>query len=310
MQQLIDNFLAYLQVERNCSPLTISAYRADLADFVRFVCDLRDLDNVAELEASSISSAEIKTYLKYLREYRKLARASQQRHRAVLRSFFSYLARLEIVEDNPCNFVPLPKKEQRLPKFLHYEEMMSLIDATDNSLAGLRDRAIMEMLYGVGLRVGEIAALDCGAIDYERGYVTIWGKGGKQRIDPISSAAEQAVQAYLQAREKAGQPAKSSDPLFLNRSGSRLSERSYRNILNKYADKAALMKRTSPHVLRHTFATHLLDNGADIRAVQELLGHSSVSTTQIYTHVSLDKIRKVYDFSHPRAKKTDPDGDE
>ena len=301
MEQWFSRFLRYLDVERSASPLTQRAYTRDIRDYLRFVADSRDLDEIAFLSPLMLDLPSLRSYLRMLRDYRKLKRSSQQRVFASLRAFFSYLQRERAIEENPALLLPLPKKEKILPKFLYYQEVLDLLAAPDDSLAGLRDKAILELLYATGMRVAEIAALDCGAIDYERGYVSIVGKGNKQRIDPVGAPARTALKAYLIARIATGQPAGKQDPLFLNRWGSRLSTRSYRNILDKYVRQIALLKKISPHALRHTFATHLLDRGADIRAVQELLGHESIITTQVYTHVSSEKIKSVYQTTHPRA---------
>lgn len=303
MEELLAKFFRYLQVERNASPHTIEAYRHDLLDLLAFVRDLRGRESVDAVRPADIDTATIRAYLRMLRDYRKLSRATMQRALSALRSFCGFLARERVIEENPALLTPLPKREKPLPKFLYYEEMLAVLDAPDTTtLKGLRDKAILETFYATGMRVAELAALNCGSIDHARGYVTIYGKGGKPRIDPIGQPARRAVCDYLSAREKAGQPAEAGAPLFCNLRGSRLSVRSYRNILDEYVRRAAVVKKISPHSLRHTFATHLLDNGADIRAVQELLGHESVATTQIYTHVSSSRIRQVYDATHPRAR--------
>ena len=297
----IEAFLRYLDVERNCSPLTLSAYRQDLLAFMTFVCQRKAYASIEELSPDLFTVDVLRAYLRSLRGQ---AAASMQRHMAVLRSFFSYLCRVGLMEENPARLLPLPKKEQRLPKFLYYSEVEALLAAPDtSSLSGKRDKAILELLYAAGLRVAEISSLNCGAIDFDRGYVLVLGKGAKERWEPVHDLALQAIRSYLDARLAVGQPAEKKDPLFLNNRGGRLSTRSYRNILNKYVQQIALIKKISPHALRHTFATHLLDQGADIRAVQELLGHASVRTTQIYTHVSKEKLRQMYDVSHPRSGK-------
>lgn len=301
MEQYLEKFLRYQRVERNAALNTLTAYEKDIRDFLAFARDYQEADSIDGIDAGLLGLSELRPYIRMLRDYRKLGKTSIQRHLSSLRAFFSFLVREKVVEENPALLLPLPKKDQRLPKFLYYEEMTALLNAPDDSLLGKRDRAILELLYATGIRVAEAAALNCGSIDYARGYITVFGKGGKQRIEPVGAPARRAVRAYLDTREQAGQSAASDTPLFLNRNGGRLSERSYRDILDKYLRQAALMKKISPHALRHTFATHLLDNGADIRAVQELLGHESIATTQIYTHVSTSKIQQVYQQTHPRA---------
>lgn len=301
MEEWVRQFLRYLNIERNAAPLTQQAYERDVRDYLRFVADYLDLDEIDQLTLELLDLASLRSYLRMLQGYRKLKRSSQQRVLASLRAFFSFLVREQAIPNNPALLLPMPKREKALPKFLYQNETEALLNISDKSLTGLRDKAILEVLYATGTRVAEIAALDCGSIDYQRGYVTIVGKGNKQRIDPVGAPARAAVQEYLQARAQAGQPTGNDSPLFLNMRGGRLSERSYRNILNKYMQQAALTKKISPHALRHTFATHLLDGGADIRAVQELLGHADIGTTQIYTHVTNEKIKQMYEITHPRA---------
>lgn len=310
MDAWVIRFTRYLDVERGASPLTQQAYERDVRDYLRFTADLLDMDDTADLEPAMLDVPSLRAYLRMLQGYRKLQRSSLQRVLASLRAFFTYLVREGCLRENPAMLLPLPKKEKPLPHFLYYDEMAALLAAPDKSLAGLRDKAILETLYATGVRVAEIVGMNCGDIDFERGYVTVTGKGSKQRIDPIGVPARNAIQAYLAAREREGQPVGKETPLFLNLRGGRLSDRSYRNILNKYIKLAALQKKISPHALRHTFATHLLNGGADIRAVQELLGHESVATTQIYTHVSNDKIREMYDKTHPRAMLQKQDADD
>lgn len=302
MEQYLQKFLRYQRVERNAAANTLTAYEKDIRDFLEFARDYREAESVDDLDPRDLGMGDLRPYIRMLRDYRKLSKASLQRHMSALRSFFSFLVRERAIQENPALLLPLPKKERRLPKFLYYEEMQALLEAPDrDSLAGLRDRAILELLYATGVRVAEAAALNCDSIDYGRGYISVYGKGGRQRIEPIGAPARRALRAYLERRAEAGQSAAGDAPLFMNLQGGRLSQRSYRNILDKYMRQAALLKKISPHALRHTFATHLLDNGADIRAVQDLLGHASIGTTQIYTHVSVSRIKQVYDATHPRA---------
>ena len=303
MEELLAKFFRYLQVERNASPHTLKAYRHDLLDFLGFVRDMHEKESIDALQPQELDLMAMRAYLRMLRTYRKLSRSSMQRYLAALRSFCSFLLRERLIEENPARLLPLPKREKPLPKFLYYDELLAVLDTPDDTtLKGLRDRAILETFYATGVRAAEMAALNCGDVDYARGYLSIYGKGGKPRIDPIGSRALTALRAYLAAREKEGQSAADDMPLFCNLRGGRLSVRSYGNILDQAVRQAALIKHISPHSLRHTFATHLLDNGADIRAVQELLGHENVSTTQIYTHVSSSHLQKVYDATHPRAR--------
>lgn len=300
---LLEKFIAYLQAERNASPLTIAAYRADLADFFSFCLELEEAAALDSLDIRALNEGHIRAYLRLLRQERKLKASSISRHLATLHSFYTFLCREKAVEKNYAQYLTAPPGEKRLPRFLYFDEITAVLEAPGPGLAGQRDRAILELLYATGLRVSEAAGLDIKDIDWERGYVRVMGKGGKPRLQPLAGEAMEVIRAYLRARQAAGQAAGAGDPLFLNKSGKRLGVRSYRNIVDKYVAEAALAKHISPHAIRHTFATHLLDHGADIRMVQDLLGHSDISTTQIYTHVSNQAIREVYQRTHPRGGK-------
>jgi len=307
MDELIEKFCAYLAAERNFSPLTRYYYRADLREFAAFCAGLEEVESVSELEINRLTEGHIRAYLRMLREERKLKKSSVNRHMATLRSFYKYLCRIKAVEQNYAERLSTPKADRRLPHFLYYDEMAAVLEAPAGNLQGKRDRAILELLYAAGLRVSEATALNVRDIDWERGYVQVLGKGGKPRLQPLAGPALQVIAAYLEARSAAGLCCGPEDPLFLNRFGKRLSDRSFRQIVDKYAAEAALAKHISPHGLRHTFATHLLDNGADIRVVQRLLDHENINTTQIYTHVSAGALKKTYDRTHPRSgKKPDP----
>ncbi len=221
---------------------------------------------------------------------------------ATLRSFVRYLCREEVLDGNPIAAVATPKQEKRLPRFLYPQEIKTLIDAPDtNRISGLRDQAILELLYATGIRVSELVALNLSNIDTQNGYVKVTGKGGKERIVPMGNKACQAMDKYLPARQKTIRKEPNQEPaVFLNKFGQRLTARSVRNIINKYVQQVALNQKVSPHTLRHTFATHLLNGGADLRSVQELLGHVKLSTTQVYTHVTKERIKSVHDKNHPR----------
>jgi len=222
---------------------------------------------------------------------------------ATLRSFVRYLCREEVLRGNPIAAVATPKQEKKLPRFLYPQEIQTLIDAPDTGrVNGLRDRAILELLYATGIRVSELVALDINDIDTKNGFIKVVGKGDKERIVPMGKKACLAMDKYLKAREKiVRKNCNVGTALLLNKFGQRLTARSIRNIINKYVQQVALNQKVSPHILRHTFATHLLDGGADIRSVQELLGHVKLSTTQIYTHVTRDRIKNVHDKNHPRG---------
>jgi len=245
-------------------------------------------------------SISMRNYIASLR-HQGLRKSSIARHLTAIRSFYRFLCREEVAELNPAQAVASPKRDKLLPHFLYYEEVEALLNAPDDSLGGRRDKAILEVLYGCGLRVSELTALDCGSIEHDVGYLRVFGKGAKERIVPIGLEAVNAVNRYLSLRAEHGANTDKQLPLFLNLRGGRLSDRSVRNIINKYTEQIALIKHISPHTLRHSFATHLLDNGADLRSVQELLGHVKLDTTQIYTHVTRSRMREVYDRTHPRA---------
>lgn len=303
MIDLQEEFLDYLKVQKGASPHTIEAYASDLAQFFSFLGLADQLPREEDLAA--LTHAHLRRYLGFLQS-RGYTRRSVARKLAAVRSFFRYLCRQERLDQNPAAGVSTPKIGRQLPRFLHVPEVTAILERPrlDTPL-GLRDRAMLEVLYASGLRVSEAVGLDLDAVDSSAGYVRVMGKRSKERIVPLGSEAISAVAAYLEAgrprllrRNRAGAGERA---LFLNRFGQRLSARSVRNLVQRYGGEALPGRRPSPHTFRHSFATHLLDNGADLRAVQELLGHASVSTTQIYTHVTRERLRAVYQKTHPRA---------
>lgn len=298
MQDLMNKFLLYLMVEKNASPKTITAYSSDLSHFGAFLAKEQGV-TFAKVSVNKADSLQMRRYLSYLQQ-QGLAKSTIARKLAALRSFERYLCREELLDKNVAAAVATPKKEKKLPKFLYYPEIEALMEAPKDDFAGLRDKALLEVIYGAGLRVAELVSINVGDIDMSVGYVRVFGKGAKERIVPLGEVALESVKRYIKARGEIT-TAEKGTPLFLNRFGKRLSDRSVRNILNKYVDQVALTKKISPHTLRHSFATHLLENGADLRAVQEFLGHVSMSTTQIYTHITKSRMKKVYDQAHPRA---------
>jgi integrase/recombinase XerC len=294
----LDNFLEYIQGAKNVSPHTVQNYRRDIEQFLEFLRRLTPGD----FALNTVDTYMARRYLASLvgGDY---ARRTIARHIASLRSFSRYLCREQLIESNPFVGIRTPKLERRLPQFLDVPEVDDLLKLPPGTLLGRRDRSILELLYGTGVRVSELTGLSLHNLNLHEQYILVFGKGAKERIIPIGRMAVKTLSSYLSEsrpllRKKS---AAVTDALFLNHSGTPLSDRSVRRILEKYVDMLAVRKRVTPHTLRHSFATHLLDNGADLRSVQELLGHVSLKTTQIYTHVSSDRLLSVYRNSHPRA---------
>lgn len=291
MKELGELFLRVLGEERNNSPHTLRAYRQDLDDFIRFAGE--------KTSPADVDHIVIRAFLGNLRE-RNLGKATIARKLSAVRSFLKFLLRRGMIERNPAAGVRTPKRDKKLPHFLSRDEVERLLKAPVGADArSTRDRAILEVMYSTGLRVGELAALRLGDVDLHEGTALARGKGKKERMVPLGSFALAAVGKYLAMRPQKGKSAES--PLFLNRFGGGLSTRSVRRLFEKYVKIAGLSPRTSPHTLRHSFATHMLDAGADLRSVQELLGHASLSTTQVYTHLTTTRLREIYERAHPRA---------
>jgi len=286
-QALVDSYLASLKSERNFSPHTLLNYRLDLKQFSRFL-------EGKKLSLAAVDRTIAREFLYHL-EGKKYSRRSLARKVSAVRSFFRWLTREKKVNANPFELLSTPKIEKRLPNFLYEEEMMKMLKAP---APGGRDAALLELLYGAGLRVSEAIKLNYSDLDLSEGEVRVLGKGSKERIALIGSHAIAALRKYLSSRKKGD-----SRAVFQNQRGGRLTERSVERLIKFYARKAGLDKIVTPHTLRHTFATHLLGNGADLRTVQELLGHSSLSTTQVYTHITKERLKSVYDLAHPRAKR-------
>ena len=286
----VARFLRHLAVERNASPHTLRAYRTDLDDFARF-CAARAGDGLVAAD-----SRTVRAWLAALHG-RGLDPASVARKLAAVRSCFRFLARRGVVERNPARDVRGPRRPRTLAGFLPVDETHLLVEARAvGGAARARDRAVLELLYATGLRVSELAGLDLDAVDRRERTVRVVGKGRKERIVPFGTKAADALDAWLAGRGVA------PGPLFRSRRGGRLGVRALHTVVRSAARAAGLTRRVTPHTLRHSFATHLLDAGADLRAIQELLGHSRLSTTQRYTHVGADQLMKVYDAAHPRAR--------
>lgn len=294
----VDGFLAQLALEKGASPNTLDAYAHDVHCFIDFLGDVLQ----GEGSPSDITHLEIRAYLASLQRA-KYSRRTIARRLAAVRSFFAYLCRKGVCPTNPARSVSAPKLGRMLPRFLHEGDVESLLESPPRDTPlGLRDRAVFETLYAAGLRVGELVGLDTGDADLDHGFVRAFGKGGKERIVPIGDRAVDALREYLgRGRPRLVGARPDSGALFLNYRGGRLSARAVQTMVDRHMRRVSIDKKVSPHAIRHSFATHLLDHGADLRAVQELLGHVSISTTQIYTHVTREKLKLVYDRAHPRA---------
>ncbi|MBI5196276.1 MAG: tyrosine recombinase XerC [Nitrospirae bacterium] len=292
MNKYIEQFNISLRAERDVSIHTLRAYNKDLEEFFSFM----------DKKPQEIDNLDIRSFLASLYS-RKLKKTSIARKLATIRSFFKFLNREGIVKKNPAKLVSSPKVPKALPKFLTIDEVFSLVDAPKGETFSMsRDKAILELLYSSGLRVSELTTLDMNDFDMKEFLLRVKGKGKKERIVPIGSKAVDALKNYLPERIAIK---KKSQALFLNNRGERLTDRSVRRIVVKYSRMVALKNHLGPHALRHTCATHMLHGGADLRTIQELLGHSSLSTTQKYTHVDIAHIMEVYDKAHPRAKNSE-----
>lgn len=292
----ISEFEGYLKIEKNASVYTIDSYMKDIYDFVDFM----KIINIYAIE--EVTYINIRKYLAYLNE-KKYAKKTIARKVSSLRSFFRFLVRENYLEVNPFLMVSTPKIEKKLPNFLYEDEITELINAPDLSKElGIRDRAILEILYASGIRVSELVTININSVDFGNQILLVFGKGSKERYVNIGQYASEALKLYLNDARPKLKPQNDENAVFINRYGSRLSDRSVRRMINKYINQISVTKKVSPHTLRHTFATHLLNSGADLRSVQELLGHVNISTTQIYTHVTKERLQTIYNNYHPRAK--------
>lgn len=299
MKSAISRFLRYLDVERNASEHTIKSYREDLFSLVEYL----SLDEKRAPRPGDVTPLDLRGYISALHEA-GYARSTISRRLASLRSFYRYAQREGLADHNPAKPLRNPRRERKLPHFLSTDEIARLLAAPNNREAlGLRDRAILETTYSAGLRVSELVAMNDDDLDFSGGLARIRGKGRVERLAPLGSFAIRALQRWFRKRTLAtDQRGDQGTPVFVNRFGRRLSSRSVARMLEKYLKVTGLDTRTTPHTLRHSFATHLVDRGADIRSVQELLGHKSLITTQIYTHLSTANLRATYEKAHPRAK--------
>lgn len=317
---LINEFIDYLRFERHFSNYTSRCYAADLRQFIEALWGHPagqtgeshgdgEGGGVATLAATTVrekllavSAEDVRAFLAHLHES-NYSRSSTARKLATLRSFYKFLVRRGYVTSNPVSAIRTPKQEKRLPKCLSLEQIQTLLETPkDNDMLGARDKAMLETIYSTGVRVSELVDLNFDDVDFLGGMLHIRGKGNKERLSPIGQTAMLSIKKYLQMRQEDSRAASfDSKALFVNKHGKRLSTRSVRRKLDKYLIAAGLDPAISPHTLRHSFATHMLNNGADLRSVQELLGHQSISTTQIYTHLTSGKLKESYDQAHPRA---------
>ena len=304
MDELIERYVKYLQYERNASPHTIRNYRSDLLQFRDYLAEGRA---TAVVDVSSVDALRIRGFLSILLE-RQAKKSSIARKLSAVRAFFKFLKREGVLAENPSTLVSTPKQDKTLPRIMTEEEMNAFLDAVAEATktgepAMRRDRALLEMLYASGLRVSELVGLDLRSVNFGDGMVLVRGKGRKERIVPFGSKAKQAIEDYLPVRQRILRERKKSgqQALFLNVWGERLTTRSVDRLVKKYVRHYGPAVKVSPHSLRHAFASHLLTEGADLRAIQEMLGHASLSTTQKYTQVSIKQLIEVYDKTHPKA---------
>jgi integrase/recombinase XerC len=296
----IGDFLDYLTYERNVSVNTIIAYRDDLESLISFLCNDYLTLGRDQLDFTLIDHLAIRSYLAHLSR-RKLARASAARHLSAIRSFFKYLMREGVMQANPARSVATPKREKHLPTVLQPADVALLIEQPDTSNAlGLRDRAFLEVLYASGLRISELVGINIEDVELRARLVKVRGKGSKERIVPFGSKAEAAIREWLAVRGELATDIE-EPALFVNYRGQRITTRSVRRLFDRYVRRASLRSGVSPHTMRHSFATHLLNAGADLRGIQELLGHVSLSTTQKYTHLNDWQLIAVYKKAHPKA---------
>lgn len=305
MEDLLADFRTFLDVERNVSEHTRKAYLKDVKEYGSFLAGQQNGSAQKTIRKAQVE--DVRAYLAYLYG-RKLRKSSINRKVSSLRAFYKYLLRTGVIKTNPAQGVQTPKMEKYMPVFLSVDEAFELLNAAgdDRSASGLRDRAMLELFYSSGLRLAELAGLNTEDVNFNAALVKLRGKGKKERIVPVGAPALESIQKYFSATEKLRKE-KSVDllsgALFLNMRGSRITTRSIARIVDAAADKSGIGRKISPHALRHSFATHLLSAGADLRSIQEMLGHESLSTTQKYTAVNINRLMEVYDQAHPRAKR-------
>ncbi|MEW5922060.1 MAG: site-specific tyrosine recombinase XerD [Bacillota bacterium] len=295
MERLLQDFIYYLSVEKGLSANTLDSYGRDLKKYLNYL-QQRGITSLEETDRE-----EIARFLAQQQE-KGLAPTSVTRCLAAIRSFYQFLLKEQLIEANPAKELETPRTEKVLPQVLSCNEVELLLEQPESGkTTGLRDKAMLEMLYATGIRVSELTSLDINDINIKMGFLRCEGKGSKERMIPLGSAAIKSLQDYLKHSRGTMIKNKDEKALFLNQQGKRLTRQGFWKILKKYSRKAGINGEITPHTLRHSFATHLLENGADLRSVQEMLGHADISTTQIYTHLTRQKIREIYNQTHPRA---------
>ncbi|MEC0283519.1 site-specific tyrosine recombinase XerD [Terribacillus saccharophilus] len=294
MQEALDDFIHYLQIERGLSENTLQSYARDLRTYARY------LQENEVKEWAQVTRAKLTAYLRWLHDDGKSA-ATIARTLSSIRLFHQFLLREYGLKEDPSIHIDTPKKERKLPKILSSDEVDKLLTCPGTDTLTIRNRAMLETLYATGLRVSELLALELDDLHLEMGFVRCFGKGSKERIVPLGDMAKARLEEYLNRSRKRLLKSKASDILFVNHHGNPLSRQGFWKVLKQIARDAGIQKEITPHTLRHSFATHLLENGADLRAVQEMLGHADISTTQIYTHVTKTRLKDIYKTHHPRA---------
>ncbi|UAL45850.1 site-specific tyrosine recombinase XerD [Sutcliffiella horikoshii] len=296
MQDQLKDFIHFLVVEKGLASNTVVSYERDLKSYLLYVSKVEEISSL-----DAVSRSTIIQFLKFLTENGKSSKTIA-RHIASIRSFHQFLLREKVTTQDPTVHIDRPKQEQKLPQVMSVEEVQALLDSPDTSkVFGMRDKAMLELLYATGMRVSELISLNLSDVHLTMGFVRCVGKGNKERIIPLGTMAQNAITTYIEESRSQLLKKKTTDALFVNLYGNRLTRQGFWKILKKLTKEAGIEKELTPHTLRHSFATHLLENGADLRAVQEMLGHADISTTQIYTHVTKTRMKDVYSMFHPRA---------
>lgn len=296
MHEQLKDFIHFLVVEKGLASNTVVSYERDLKSYLLYLNKVEEVSSLDE-----VTRATIIQFLKFLTEKGKSSKTIA-RHIASIRSFHQFLLREKVTTQDPTVHIDRPKQEQKLPQVMSVEEVQALLEAPDTSkVFGIRDKAMLELLYATGMRVSELISLNLTDVHLTMGFVRCMGKGNKERIIPLGKMAQSAITNYIEESRGQLTKKKTTDALFVNLYGNRLTRQGFWKILKKLTKEAGIEKELTPHTLRHSFATHLLENGADLRAVQEMLGHADISTTQIYTHVTKTRMKDVYSMFHPRA---------